>query len=238
MYYVGDASRDMNEFTKFLNENVKRWRDVEQLCLHCDLDEERWIAVQCKYMLPKSVLLAKRDRINWKRSMVEYEKFTDEMVRELKDHVDFGNIALFARHVTEACLREFHDRLDMHLVSRCRDLSDEFLYDFRDSLCWSEITWRRLKSNGYVVDDAFLDRFADFVDWVAISEYARLDSRQLEKYADRLDWMTVSIYRKWTVGEMARFRDRIEWDFIERNGNWHYTPLKCAEMRREAFRVQ
>ena len=83
LYYVGDASVDFGSFKRFWVENCNNWRNIEQLCLHCDLDSQRWHFVQTKCILPKSVLRKKCRSLDWSLVYSEYESFTDDMVREL-----------------------------------------------------------------------------------------------------------------------------------------------------------
>ncbi len=184
-YYAGQAACAINEFYIFCNENLHSWRDVEQLCLYCDLDEERWEYIQDNHTLPKSVLLKKRDCLIWKLVYDEYRIFTDEMVMELKDYVDFRKIITLSPRVTENCLGKFIDRLDFRWLSGARELSFDFMEKFKDKLDWEAVT--KLKILAGHADDALLSQFGDRLDWRMLSICNDLSGRQIEKYKNFLD---------------------------------------------------
>ena len=233
LYYVGDASRNMEEFMKFWREQVHGWRDVEQLCLHCNLDRDRWEFVQTRFSLPMSVLKKKRDEINWSHVSSEYEKFIDKDVIELKDYVDFNAVVMWSRNVTEKCIRKLADRIDFHVLSQDRDMSFEFMEDFRDQMDWKEVLERRIRKRR--IDDEFLVKFSGCVDWEILSRYWNFSDEQLDKYKDLLDWRTLSVWHKWNVNTVARYMELIDWEIISKCGNWFHTPSKMENMRKEAL---
>lgn len=237
LYYVGHASRSMDEFRKFWHEQVHGWRDVEQLCLHCNLDKERWEFVQGHFSLPMSVLSKKRDEIDWSHVSSEYERFNDKNVIELKDYVDFNAVVMWSRNVTEDCFRKFADKIDFHVLSQDRDMSFRFMEDFKDKLDWKEVTKRRIINNN--VDEEFLVRFRLHVDWQMLSHHWDFSDEQLEKYRDLLDWRELSVWHKWNVETISRYMELIDWVMVENVGNCYFRSSKMEEMRKEAlFHVQ
>ncbi len=232
LYYVGDASVDFGSFKRFWVENCDNWRNIEQLCLHCDLDRERWHFVQTKCILPKSVLRKKCGSLDWSLVYSEYESFTDDMVRELKDYVSFERLCRFGRKMTEQCIREFADRIDFHCLSGARELSFDFMDEFRDRLDWNKITEKKIYYGH--LDDEFLTRFADCLDWHLLSRGSGLLDEQLEKYRDFLDWRELSVWRKWNATTVAKYCDLIDWNWISMCGNWYHPPCKLEQWRQEA----
>ena len=78
----GDIGLD--SFRSFVRNHVRTWRDVEAICLYCDLDDEKLRYMQQTYGLPKSVLRKFRDRIDWS-IFVEYDRFDDAFVEEMRE---------------------------------------------------------------------------------------------------------------------------------------------------------
>ena len=231
LYYAGDASRSMDEFKQFYWNTVKTWRDIEQLCLYCNLDKERMSFVQYNAKLPKSVILKKRDEIDWSRVIGEYEDFNDAMVYELKDYIDFNTLVFWSRKVTEKCLRDFADKLDFNLLSRCRNLSFEFMDDFKDKLNWIRVTVRRI--NTKKIDNEFLTRFIDYVDWSILSHHWDFTREQVERYKDVLDWSELSVWRRWSLEEIRTYRDRIDWERLKNSGNWYLREGELKKLLKE-----
>lgn len=226
---------DFDEFKLFLDENVRTWRDVEALCLHCNLDKDKFSYVQRHYELPRSVLRKFKDTIDWSGCMVEYDKFDDKFVDEMSDYVDWCGVVLFSRKVTEACLERHFDKVPVKVLSSKRILSTGFMEKFKERLNWNGITSNRIRKG--LLDDEFLDKFADVVNWEDISKYGYLTTSQIEKHKDRIDWRAVSIWRGWTQEEMNRFFDLIDWEAIERIGNYSMSSSSIDRMKKKIVAV-
>lgn len=240
-YYVGDASRKFNEFVDFCNEHFHYddLKAVEQLCLNCDLDEQRWNYLQQHYRFSSKVLLAKPECIPWSRIYIEYERFTDRMVDRLEKWIEMDKVAMYSTRVTEECLSRYADRIDFGLLPHSRRcFSDDFIDRYRDRLNWTVMVEKKLIRCGGRLTDAFLDRFSDCFTteaWKTVSKYGNLTSDQLEKYKDRLDWRLLTLYHLWDAGKVRRFMDRIDWAMLESLEGLNARLMKLAKMRTEAF---
>ena len=211
---------DFDSFRSFVDNHVRTWRDVESVCLYCDLDDDKLRYMQQTYCLPKSVFRKFKDRIDWS-GCVEYYKFNDAFVEEMKEYVDWASVVMLSKKVTEDCLRHNVDRISFMVLSGTRVMSLDFMDEFKERMCWEEVT--RLWISRCRLTNEFLDRFKGFLDWRLISQYGQLSAEQLERYGDLIDWRTLSVWRSWTSDELNRFFDMIDWDAIERIGNFHMT---------------
>ena len=220
---------DLDWFKSFVGDHVQTWRDVESVCLYCDLDDEKLRYMQQTYNLPKSVLRKFKDRIDWS-CCVEYDKFDDAFVDEMKDYVDWGSVAIWSMKVTEDCLRRHVDRLPFKVLSGTRVMSLDFMDEFKERMDWKAVTGVWINRRELTND--FLDRFKEFLDWHLISQYGRLSTEQLERYGDMVDWRTLSVWRSWTSEEMNRFFGMIDWDAIERIGNFHMSSSSIDRMKK------
>lgn len=185
---------DLDSFRSFVRNHVRTWRDVEAVCLYCDLDDEKLGYMQRTYGLPKSVLRKFRDRIDWS-IFVEYDRFDDAFVEEMREYVDWGSVVMFSRKVTEDCLRRHADRLPFKVLSGTRAMSLDFMDEFKERMDWKAVTRLWISLHGLTND--LLDRFRELLDWHLISQYGRLSAEQLERYGDMIDWRTLSVWRSW-----------------------------------------
>ena len=227
----------IDKFEAFVHEYLDDEKEVEDLCMKCDLTKRQWECVQRYCVMPQSVLKAKRNKICWDKLMMEYEGFTDEFVYEMGDYLDFHTVVLFSDKVSEECLRHFADRLPWQTLSEHRVMSFEFMDEFKDRMYWDDVT--ALWINKDRISEEFLERYSDYVNFLFMSKYcACLSTDMLEKFKDKLDWDTLTLYRKWTLDEAKRFYDRINWSRVERNeGNFHYSLSKMRNMRQKAWKA-
>jgi len=223
------GSIDLDSFRSFVGSHVQTWRDVESVCLYCDLDDEKLRYMQRTYHIPKSVWRKLKDRMDWS-FCVAYEKFDDAFVEEMKDYVDWNAVVIWSMKVTEDCLRRHADRIPFTVLSGARVMSLDFMDEFKKRLDWTAVTMMWINHRG--LTNEFLDRFKEFLDWGLISQYGRLSAGQLERYGDMVDWRTLSIWRSWTSEEMERFSDRIDWKAIGKIGNYHMSSSAFERMKR------
>lgn len=218
---------DWRWFVQFVCEHVKTWRDVEALCLYCDLDDDKFRYMQEHFTLPKSVIRKFRDRINWR--IVEYGGFDDAFVDEMAEYIDWDAVVLFCHKVTEDCLERNAGRISFALISAHRVMSVGFMRKFRSELgpYWKNVTVRRM--NDHRLDDGFLDEFYDVIDWKLLSNYGGLTEDQIWRHRERIAWSWISVWRKWTSSEMDRFADFIDREAIRKNGSYR---LSGAELER------
>lgn len=214
---------DIFAFQRFIMNTVRNQRDVETLCMKCSLSKEQMDMVQRTFRIPKRVLLKKRDEINWGLVYEEYETFTDEIVYELKDYIDFHLAFMMSMKVTEKCLRGFVDLVDMKVISSARAWSFEFLDDYKDALDWHEVTIKFL--NDRKISWEFLDRYADCLDWDLISTYSNLcmTDDMLERYVSKLDWSAVTVWRRWSYNSLHRFWNRLNLNILLKCGNVYWS---------------
>lgn len=232
-----DFEKDIGKFHEFINDYVDDDKEMEDLCLKCDLTKEQWEHIQYYRKIPLSVLKAKRDKICWDKLMMEYEDFTDDFVYEIGDRLNFHTVVLFSYKVSDDCLRHFADRLPWQTLSEHRVMSFEFMDEFKDRMYWDDVT--ALWINKDLISEEFLERYSDYVNFLFVSKYcACLSTDMLEKFKDKLDWDTLTLYRKWTLDEVKRFYGRINWSRVERNeGNFHHSLSKMRDMRRKAWKA-
>ena len=81
--------------------------------------KEFWLRFKCRYF-PNSV--------NWSR-ISEYQKLSEEFIREFKDQVNWDYISCYQK-LSEEFIREFKDQVNWSLISRCQKLSEEFIREF------------------------------------------------------------------------------------------------------------
>ena len=236
-YFAVQNSNEIRfeDFVDFVDKRVRTWRDVEAMCLYCDLDDEKLSYMERHFVLPKSVLRMFKDKVQWSSCFVEYDRFDDAFVDEMEDYVDWASVILFSKKVTEECLKRHANRIPFNVLSSSRILSIGFMKEFKDRLDWEEITTLRINVNR--LDDEFISTFSDAVDWKMISESGNLMTEQLEKYKERIDWRGISIWRRWTLDEMNRFFDLIDWKVIEKIGNFHLSNSVLNKMKSKVFVV-
>lgn len=66
-------------------------------------------------------------------------------------------------------------------ISRCQNLSEDFIREFQDKVVWDEISTHQNPSN------KFIREFQDKVDWWSISKHQKLSNEFIEEFKDRLN---------------------------------------------------
>ena len=78
---------------------------------------------------------------------------------------------------------------------------------------WWDVTRNRIEAGR--IDDAFLERFRKRVNWEMISKRGEcLTAGMVRKYADFLDWRALSISRHWSDEDKEAFADRIDFGVL------------------------
>lgn len=106
--------------------------------------------------------------------------FNEEQLRKIEPYVK--DFTLFIRpqsNVSEAFLREFHEKIKFSSVSGniFEKVSISFLEDFQDHLDWNDITY------SLVFTEEIFDKFGHRINWDQILQFYWISERLVDKYA-------------------------------------------------------
>ena len=65
-----------------------------------------------------------------------------------------------------------------------------------------------------VIDEGFMEKFSEKVDWYCVSEYQKLSEGFIEKFSEKVAWFHVSIYQKLSEGFIEKFSKKVNWDCV------------------------
>ncbi len=93
------------------------------------------------------------------------------------------------------------------------------------------------------LSEAFIDKYADRVDWYAISVYQKLSEAFIEKHTDRVNWYQISEYQELSEALIENNEYQINWNGLSHNKkitygiiDRFYHRLRPTDAIRDCFR--
>ena len=93
-------------------------------------------------------------------------------------------------------------------ISQSQPLSEAFIEKYAEQVDWDCI------SESQHLSEAFIEKHADRVKWGCISASQHLSEAFIEKHSDRVNWYYISIYQQLGEKFIEKHADRVNWDCI------------------------
>ena len=112
-------------------------------------------------------------------------------------------------------IKKYFDELDLINIIMYQKMSEEFIEDIVKIVTYSSyhnlfLFWNYI--SGYQkLSEAFIEKYADKVDWYCISAYQQLSEDFINKYSDMVDWENISIYQKLSETFIEKYADKVNW---------------------------
>lgn len=87
-------------------------------------------------------------------------------------------------------------------ISMNIELSEEFMREFKDKICWGNI------SKFQTLSENFIREFQNKVDWYYISEYQILSEKFIREFEDKVDWFNIFKHQNLSEDFKNEFKDR------------------------------
>ena len=126
------------------------------------------------------------------------------------DDVNWHYISI-RKNLSENFIREFKDKVYWIEISYYQNLSENFIREFQYSVTWSYISERQKLS------EEFIREFRNRVDWDNISKYQKLSENFIKKFQNRVNWINISAYQKLSENFIKKFKDKVYWIIISIN---------------------
>ena len=126
------------------------------------------------------------------------------------DDVNWHYISI-RKNLSENFIREFKDKVYWIEISYYQNLSENFIREFQYSVTWSYISERQKLS------EEFIREFKNRVDWDNISKYQKLSENFIKKFQNRVNWINISAYQKLSENFIKKFKDKVYWIIISIN---------------------
>ena len=130
----------------------------------------------------------------------------------------------------EIYLREMLDIMtekNWNSVSKCQNLSESFIREFKDKVEWEYI------SKYQNLSEDFIREFRDKVDWDYISEYQKLSEDFIREFKDEVNWEIISECQILSEDFIVEFENKITFsrpNIIFNRDIKHYNPCKIGAM--------
>ncbi len=66
----------------------------------------------------------------------------------------------------------------------------------------------------FTLSEAFIEEFADKLNWEYVSKNQKLSEPFIEKWADKINWYWISSYQTLSESFIEKWADKLTWDFI------------------------
>lgn len=146
------------------------------------------------------------------------ELFNRELGTNYTDYDDlcklnWGGITLYHK-LSEEFIREFKDNVCFFYVSRYQKLSEGFIRDFKD-----EVDWFYISAHQKLSED-FIQEFQYKVKWYYISMCQKLSENFIRKFQYKVNWYNISMYQELSENFIREFQNKVDW----------YNISKCQKL--------
>ena len=97
---------------------------------------------------------------------------------------------------------------DWEGVSREKDLSEEFIREFKNDLEWFSVSKFQKLSESLIVE------LKGYVNWLGVSKYQKLSENFIRENVVNVCWEYICIHQKLSENFLREFQDRVYWGII------------------------
>ena len=112
------------------------------------------------------------------------------------------------KNLSENFIREFKDKVYWIDISYYQNLSENFIKEFQNSVNWSYISLRQKLS------EEFIREFQNRVNWEYISKYQKLSENFIREFQDKVNWIYISTNQNLSENFIREFKDNVYWIII------------------------
>ena len=91
-----------------------------------------------------------------------------------------------------------------------KEIKENFGYDF------AEMNWEQISQQYKYLSEDFIEKYADKIDWNAISIYQKLSEDFIDKHTNKVYWSAISRYQKLSEDFIDKHTDKVDWNCISR----------------------
>jgi len=175
------------------------------------------------------------DYVNWKHISRTFA-LTDEEIIEFADRLDWQIVSRI-RKLTPLIYDKLAYYINWGVASRHQTMSEEFILEYGMYLDWkiaaahqrftsaiyekfkSRINWTAVIRGQTDFPSDFFRKYADLIDWRAVSNRVHVFHNIIIRHSDRVDWKVASQSGKFTEEELSMIADKLDWVYIAT----HYT---------------
>ncbi len=109
----------------------------------------------------------------------------EQFLRQNIDEIDINKALKYQTCISEQFIRENSNRISSegwNFVSRYKQLTPEFIAEFKDKVSWSSI------SQCQTLNEDFIRKFREYVDWNYISQYQPLGEPFIREFRYFVNW--------------------------------------------------
>lgn len=94
-------------------------------------------------------------------------------------------------------------------VSESKSLSEEFIEEFEDKICWGYICL-------YNLSEKFIEKHIDRLNWGSISFYCKLSESFIRKFNHKMDWQSIAMNQELSEEFIWEFKHKLSFysDYI------------------------
>lgn len=186
------------------------------------VDDEFWQLISKHQQLNGEFIKLYDDKIDWKLISI-HQDLNMDIITEYLNKIDWTNIPL---NITSGLLIndntiQLYDKYPIWSnIAYLRNVTTDRLFDYFDKFDLNailKILEHRQMNNTQLYQ--ILEKYNDKIVWSYISEYQILLEEFVEKNADNLDWIKMSEFYDFSLSEIKKYSKFLSYKMIENNCN-------------------
>lgn len=167
-----------------------------------------------KTKLSEQFLIEFKDRLNYK-DIFHTQNLSESFIRNNINDIGWGALLSQPGADQESIIREFANIIpdiegncvcEWHNICKNIKLSEGFIRDFKDKVCWYYI------SDYQKLTEEFITEFQDKVNWECISSSQILTEEFIERFHDKVNWAYISCHQKLSEEFIRNIKNKIPID--------------------------
>ena len=173
-----------------------------------------WIAVCKNQSLDEDIIDKYPSRMNW-HNLLTNIKFTEDQLDKYFDHLkgEWITVAIFQKISIKWLEKHINDidKEDWNMLASNMEFDIDFIRKYK-----SRVDWTIISGPKYILTEAFIDEFKDYVDWQAICVFQNMSNNFIMDHYQYIDWAAISKNNEILTEEFIdRHKKKLSWNALE-----------------------
>ena len=173
-----------------------------------------WRAVCKNQSLDEDIIDKYPSRLNW-HNLLSNIKFTEDQLNKYFDNLkgEWRTVSIFQKISTKWLEKHINDidKEDWNMLASNMEFDMDFIRKYK-----SRVDWTIISGPKYILTEAFIDEFKDYVDWQTICGFQNMSNNFIMDHYQYIDWDAISKNKEILTEEFIdRHKKKLSWDIVE-----------------------
>jgi len=173
-----------------------------------------WRAVCKNQSLDEDIIDKYPSRLNW-HNLLSNIKFTEDQLDKYFDNLkgEWRTVSIFQKISTKWLEKHINDidKEDWNMLASNMEFDIDFIRKYK-----SRVDWTIISGPKYILTEAFIDEFKDYVDWQTICGFQNISNNFIMDHYQYIDWDAISKNKEILTEEFIdRHKKKLSWDIVE-----------------------